>query len=124
MKDLLDEHIKNCESSTFNTTKQHFDKLAEYHHITIVFTTQPFYETVPFDDCFIISCKNFELYFGPVFFSRATFALTKNINPNFSESQRMVECLPGVGDVTAEKIIINRPYKSEDDFCKKHGRAK
>ncbi|UZO28612.1 uncharacterized protein OCT59_022129 [Rhizophagus irregularis] len=60
----------------------------------------------------------------PVFSSRATFALIKNINPNFSESQRMVKCLPGVGDVTAEEIIRNRPYKSEDDFFKKHGRAK
>jgi radical SAM superfamily enzyme with C-terminal helix-hairpin-helix motif len=50
--------------------------------------------------------------------------LTKDINPNFSESQRMVECLPGVDDVTAEKIIINRPYKTEEDFYEKHNRAK
>ncbi|CAG8684974.1 1627_t:CDS:1, partial [Acaulospora morrowiae] len=124
LKDLLNEHIKNCESSAFNTTKQLFDKLADYRHITIVFTTQPFYEIVPYDNCFIISCNNFEQYFGPVFSSRATFALTKNINPNFSELQRMVECLPGVGDVTAENIITNRPYKSKDDFFKKHNRAK
>ncbi|PKY29278.1 hypothetical protein RhiirB3_391696, partial [Rhizophagus irregularis] len=101
-----------------------FDKLAKHRHITIVFTTQPFYETVSCDECFIISRSNFEQYFGPVFSSRATFALTKNINPNFSESQRMVKCLPGVSDVTAEEIIRNRPYKSEDDFFKKHGRAK
>ncbi|CAG8582460.1 13754_t:CDS:2 [Acaulospora morrowiae] len=124
LKDLFNEHTKNCETSAFNTTKQIFDKLADYRHITIVFTTQPFYEIVPYDDCFVISCNNFEQCFGPVFSSRATFALTKNINPNFSELQRMVECLPGVGDVTAENIIINRPYKSEDDFFKKHSRAK
>ncbi|GBB93766.1 hypothetical protein RclHR1_22280002 [Rhizophagus clarus] len=125
LKDLLNEHIKNCESSAYKTTEEKlFKKLAEYRHITIVFTTQPFYETNTYDDCFIISCNNFEQYFGPVFSSRATFALTKNINPNFSESQRMVECLPGVGRVTAENIIINRPYKNEDDFFEKHSRAK
>ncbi|CAG8738589.1 12725_t:CDS:1, partial [Acaulospora morrowiae] len=124
LKDLLNEHIKNCESPTFNTTNQLFDKLVDYRHITIVFTTQPFYEIGPYDDSFIISCNNFEQYFGPVFSSRATFALTKNINPNFSELQRMVECLPGVGDITADNIIINRPYKSEDDFFKTHNRAK
>ncbi|CAG8575804.1 3876_t:CDS:2 [Acaulospora morrowiae] len=124
LKDLFNEHIKNCESSAFNTTKQLFNQLADYRHLTIVFTTQPIYEIVPYDDCFIISRNNFEQYFGPVFSSRATFAFTKNINPNFSELQRMMECQPGVGDVTAENIIINRPYKSEDDFFKKHNRAK
>ena len=124
LKDLLNvEHIKNCESSA-DTTDQLFNKLAKYRHITIVFTTQPFYETVPYDDCFIISCSSFEQCFGPVFSSRATFALTKNINPNFSELRRMAECLPGVGDVTAEEIIKNRPYVSKDDFFKKHNRAK
>ncbi|GBB83569.1 hypothetical protein RclHR1_10260012, partial [Rhizophagus clarus] len=123
LKDLLKEHNKNYVTS-INTEKELFDKLAKHRHITIVFTTQPFYETVPCEDCFIISRSNFEQYFGPVFSSRATFVLTKNINPNFSELQRMVECLPGVGGVTAEKIITNRPYKSEDDFFKKHGRAK
>ncbi|CAG8452323.1 1258_t:CDS:2 [Funneliformis caledonium] len=95
LKDLLKEHIKNYVTS-INTKKELFDKLA----------------------------NNFEQYFGPVFSFRATFALTKNINPNFSESQRMVKCLSGVGDVTAEEIIINRPYKSEDDFFKNHGQAK
>ncbi|CAB5395651.1 unnamed protein product [Rhizophagus irregularis] len=96
------------------TVQELFDKLAKHRHMTIVSC----------DECFIISRSNFEQYFGPVFSSRATFALTKNINPNFSESQRMVKCLPGVGDVTAEEIIINRLYKSEDDFFKKYGRAK
>ncbi|CAB4391454.1 unnamed protein product [Rhizophagus irregularis] len=115
LNNLLKEHIKNYVTS-INTKKELFDKLAKHRHITIVFTTQPFYETVSCDECFIISRSNFEQYFGPVFSSRATFALTKNINPNFSESQ-------GVGDVT-EEIIRNRPYKSEDDFFKKHGRAK
>ncbi|GBC05179.1 hypothetical protein RclHR1_06080008 [Rhizophagus clarus] len=118
LDDLFEEHVKNCESSYAEQL------LAKYRHITIVFTTQPFYETISYNDCFIISCNNFEQYFGPVFSSRATFALIKNINPNFSELQRMVERLPGVGNVTAEKIIINRPYKSEDDFFNKHGRAK
>ena len=122
-KDLLSEHVKNCESSA-KTGDELFDKLADYRHITIVFTTRPFYETVSYDDCFIISCESFKQYFGPVFSSRATFALTKDINPNFSDLQRMVECLPGVADVTAKEIIKNRPYKSEDDFFKKHNRAK
>ncbi|CAB5364970.1 unnamed protein product [Rhizophagus irregularis] len=123
LNNLYKEVIKNYVTS-INTKKELFDKLAKHCHIMIVFTTQPFYETVSCDECFIISCSNFEQYFGPVFSSRATFALTKNINPNFSESQRMVKCLPGVSDVTAEEIIRNRPYKSEDDFFKKHGRAK
>ncbi|PKY56726.1 hypothetical protein RhiirA4_448817 [Rhizophagus irregularis] len=121
LKDLLDEHDKNIDSSS-NTTKNLFDKLAKYRHITIVFTTQPFYEKVSHDDCFIISRNNFEEYFGPVFSSRATFALTKDINPNFSVSQRIMECLPG--KVTAAEIIKNRPYKSEDAFFEKLQRAK
>ncbi|GBC51889.2 hypothetical protein GLOIN_2v414785 [Rhizophagus irregularis DAOM 181602=DAOM 197198] len=95
LNNLYKEVIKNYVTS-INTKKELFDKLAKHCHIMIVFTTQPFYETVSCDECFIISRK----------------------------SQRMVKCLPGVGDVTAEEIIRNRPYKSEDDFFKKHGRAK
>ncbi|CAB4388183.1 unnamed protein product [Rhizophagus irregularis] len=81
LNNLYKEVIKNYVTS-INTKKELFDKLAKHRHITIVFTTQPFYETVSCDECFIISRSNFEQYFGPVFSSRATFALTKNINPN------------------------------------------
>ncbi|RGB29098.1 hypothetical protein C1646_767018 [Rhizophagus diaphanus] len=109
LKDLCDEHIKNC-ISTANTTNQLFNKLAKYRHIMIVFTVQPFCELVPYEDCFIISRDNFEQYFGPVFSSRAIFALTKNINPNFSELKRMVECLPGTKE-GKEKYEHENPEK-------------
>ncbi|POG79997.1 hypothetical protein GLOIN_2v414786 [Rhizophagus irregularis DAOM 181602=DAOM 197198] len=92
LNNLLKEHIKNYVTS-INTKKELFDKLAKHRHITIVFTTQPFYETVSCDECFIISRSNFEQYFGPVFSSRATFALTKNINPTFQNHKGLVMSL-------------------------------
>ncbi len=121
-EEAQDEHIKNLEGSA--AKEELLEILAHYHHITIIFTTQPFYGTVLNDNVFIIASNNFKQYFGPIFASRATFSLTKNINPNFSDLTRMVKCLPGVGNITAEEIIKNRPYKDEDDFYGKHAQAK
>ncbi len=37
---------------------------------------------------------------------------------NKATAEEMVEVLPGVGEATAQKIIIGRPYKSVDDLTK------
>jgi len=119
---LLDEHIKNLETSTFNK-KVVRNMVSRYGHITIVFTTQPFENQESYDNCLVIASNNFEEYFGPVFASRATFALTRNINPNFSEAERMEKRLPGIGKTNAAKIVQNRPYINEEHFYKKHALA-
>ncbi|KAF9404097.1 hypothetical protein BGZ76_007119, partial [Entomortierella beljakovae] len=121
--DLLSEHEKNMNNSK-KAEKNLGETLASYRHITIVFTTQPFDGNDVAKDCLVISKDNFKDYFGPVFASRATFALTRAINPNFSELSRMRTCLSGVGDVTAGEIIKKRPYLSQEDFCEKMPRVK
>lgn len=37
---------------------------------------------------------------------------------NKATAEEMVEALPGVGEVTAKKIVAGRPYKSVDDLTK------
>src|ERR1051325_4121640 len=67
LKDLLNEQIKNCESFTFNTTKQLFDKLAGYRHIMTSqqhnhFTKQ-FHMTIALLFCVTILNSTLVLYF-------------------------------------------------------------
>lgn len=40
------------------------------------------------------------------------------IDLNKATAEEMVEVLPGVGEVTAQKIIAGRPYKAVDDLAK------
>ncbi|KAF9361116.1 hypothetical protein BGX26_005745 [Mortierella sp. AD094] len=86
-------------------------------------TRLPFNDKVKEDGCLVISRDNFKNYFGPVFASHANFALIK-LNPSFSEPDRMKECIPQVGDITAADIVDKRPFKSQEDFHKKVSRDK
>lgn len=122
-KELDQEHSKNI-SGSHGAKEDVRRKLATFQHITIVFTTQPFNDQIAVDGCLVVSRDNFKDYFGPIFSSRATFALTKAINPNFSKLDRMIACLDGVGDVTGTEIVENRPYKNQEDFFTKIPRAK
>jgi hypothetical protein len=55
-------------------------------HIKIVITIQPFDDTISTNNnCLAITKNNFKEYFGPIFASRATFLMTKDDNPNFSD---------------------------------------
>ncbi|CAG8812703.1 10508_t:CDS:2, partial [Gigaspora rosea] len=76
------------------------------------------------DNCLLVAKENFGKYFGPVFSSRATFSLTEDINPNFSEPKRMASIIPGVGDNIARDIVLKRPYYNEEEFYAKHPRIK
>ncbi|KAG0196826.1 hypothetical protein BGX31_005152, partial [Mortierella sp. GBA43] len=70
------------------------------------------------DDCLVISESNFKDYFGPVFALHANFALLSQ-NPNFMEASRMESRIPGVGEITATEIVLQRPYLSLADFYEK-----
>lgn len=54
----------------------------------------------------------------PVVMGTQTRGSSKTVNLN-TASQAELESLPGIGPVTASKIISNRPYKSSDDLMTK-----
>ncbi|GBB87908.1 hypothetical protein RclHR1_01440023 [Rhizophagus clarus] len=118
--ELNGEYIKNLEGS-IDTTGKLCETLSKCQHITIIFTIQPFDDKILTNNCLIITKNNFKRYFGPIFASRATFSMTRDINPNFSDCSWMEN---GVGKVTAGKIVKARPYLSEDDFYNKFSQAK
>nr|CAG8529578.1 7276_t:CDS:1 [Entrophospora candida] len=59
---------------------------ADYHIVTILFTTQPFDGDVANldEDFLLISKENFAAYFGPVFSTHTMLSITNDINPNLS----------------------------------------
>ncbi|KAI8345214.1 hypothetical protein B0O80DRAFT_474836 [Mortierella sp. GBAus27b] len=117
-KDLSKEHQKNLDTSA-TAIDDGFKDLESYRHIRVLFTTQPFSEKTQIqDDCLVISESNFKDYFGPVFASHANFALLSQ-NPNFMEASRMESRIPGVGEITATEIVLQRPYLSLADFYEK-----
>ncbi|CAJ0838366.1 11318_t:CDS:1 [Entrophospora sp. SA101] len=99
---------------------------ADYHIVTILFTTQPFDGDVADldEDFLLISKENFAAYFGPVFSTRAMLSITNDINPNFSGWDMIKNNIPGAGDLTTTNIVSKRPYKSEEDLFNKHPRIK
>jgi hypothetical protein len=122
-KDLNNEHRKNLLSSA-STTKKLRNILSKCQHITIAFMIQPLEKKILKPDCLIIIKSNFKEYFGPIFASRATFYMTRDINPNFSDFSCMINQIPGVGRVTANEIIKSRPHSNEDNFYKKFSNIK
>ena len=50
--------------------------------------------------------------------AKTAAAASKPIDINKATAEEMVEALPGVGEVTARKIIAGRPYASVDDLAK------
>ncbi|CAB5394946.1 unnamed protein product [Rhizophagus irregularis] len=91
-------------------------ELQEYRDITIIFTTQPYEGSENLPEILIVSKDNFKSYFGPVFSARATFSLTRDINPNFWDINRLKNTIEGIGDVSMDTVIAKRPYISEDHF--------
>ncbi|CAG8446526.1 14851_t:CDS:1, partial [Rhizophagus irregularis] len=98
------EHEKNLLDST-SAPKKVQDILSKCQHIIIAFIIQPLENKISNPDCFIIMKGNFKENFGPIFASRATFYMTRDINPNFSDFSCMINQIPGVGRVTANEII-------------------
>jgi len=49
---------------------------------------------------------------------KAAPAASTPIDLNKATAEEMVEVLPGVGEVTAQKIIAGRPYKTADDLTR------
>lgn len=43
---------------------------------------------------------------------------TTKIDVNSATAKEMVDALPGIGEVTAEKIVKGRPYKTDEDLVK------
>lgn len=120
---VLEETIKHIKSILKSKSPEN---LLNYVPIVIFYTTQPYKDDLSKlpDNCLLVAKENFGKYFGPVFSSRATFSLTKDINPNFSEPKRMASIIPGVGDNIARDIVLKRPYHNEEEFYAKHPRIK
>ncbi|KAI8345857.1 hypothetical protein B0O80DRAFT_471691 [Mortierella sp. GBAus27b] len=132
-EDLSNEHQKNLNTgaeyqknldTSAKATNDGFQDLKSYRHITVLFTTRPFSEISQIqDDCLVISESNFKDYFGPVFALHANFALLRQ-NPNFMEASRMANRIPGVGEATAKKIVLERPYSSLTNLYEKFPQVK
>ncbi|CAG8508052.1 3412_t:CDS:2 [Ambispora gerdemannii] len=127
LRQVLEESIKNCEGILEREYPLQKAKFPDnYVPVMLFFATQPYGDDLSElpDNCLLITKKNFEKYFGPVFSSRATFFLTQHINPNFAEPKGMCKTLDGVGEVTAGEIVSKRPYSDEEDFYTKNPRVK
>ncbi|CAB5393666.1 unnamed protein product [Rhizophagus irregularis] len=59
---------------------------------------------------YIIMCQNKKEK------SRATFFLTRDINPNFWDINGLKNTIKGIGDDSINTVIAKRPYISEDHF--------
>ena len=91
----------------------------DYMLITIIFTSQPYIKEKQEPGVLVISKEDFKKHFGPVFFSRASFAITGDTNPNFWEKNRLKNVLVGIGDASIDNVIKKRPYYSDDDYYRK-----
>ncbi|PKY47885.1 hypothetical protein RhiirA4_523646 [Rhizophagus irregularis] len=97
-----------------------------YIPITIIFTSQPYSDSKEKQESgiLVISKEDFKKHFGPVFSSRASFAIAGNTNPNFWEKNRLKNVLDGIGDVSIGNVIKKRPYYSDNDYRDKNPGAK
>ncbi|PKK69605.1 hypothetical protein RhiirC2_780789 [Rhizophagus irregularis] len=117
------EHEKNLLGST-SAPKKVQNILFKCQYIIIAFIIQPLANKISNPDCLIIMKSNFKENFGPIFASYATFYMTRDINPNFSDFSCMINQIPGVGRVTANEIIKSQPHSNKDDFYKKFRNVK
>jgi hypothetical protein len=98
------------DNKNLSDIKEH-SELRNYEFITILFTTQPYKETESISNILIVTKENFKDYFGPVFSSRATFAFTKEMNPNFWPVYTFKKTIEGVETIDSlNKIVKKRPY--------------
>ncbi|CAB4487556.1 unnamed protein product [Rhizophagus irregularis] len=95
-----------------------------YILITIIFTSQPYKKEKHESGVLVISKEDFKKHFGPVFSSRASFAITGDANPNFWEKNRLKNVLDGIGDASIDNVIKKRPYYSDEDYYIKNPGAK
>ncbi|PKY35440.1 hypothetical protein RhiirB3_533186 [Rhizophagus irregularis] len=95
-----------------------------YILITIIFTSQPYKKEKHESGVLVISKEDFKKHFGPVFSSQASFAITRDANPNFWEKNRLKNVLDGIGNVLIDNVIKKRPYYSDEDYYIKNPEAK
>ncbi|PKY30145.1 hypothetical protein RhiirB3_447087 [Rhizophagus irregularis] len=96
----------------------------DYMPITIIFTSQSYIKKKQESGVLVVSKEDFKKHFGPVFFSRASFAFTGDTNPNFWEKNRLENVLDGICDASIGNVIKKRPYYSDDDYYNKNPGAK
>jgi hypothetical protein len=116
-EEIDDEDKKNLESH------HKFIKDCTYIPVTVIFTSQP-YDGPPREGLVVISKENFEDHFGPVFSSRAKFAIIRETNPNFWDRNRLLNTLDGVGTATIDKALEKRPYFDDKGYLKINPNAK
>ncbi|UZO15350.1 uncharacterized protein OCT59_006777 [Rhizophagus irregularis] len=121
--DYGSEEIKEENVSKKNVKSIKRSNLEGYETKTIIFTTQPYKGNKNLPEILIVSKDNFKSYFGPVFSARATFSLTRDINPNFWDINRLKNTLMGIGNASIYNVAAKRPYISEDHFYSVNPRA-
>src|SRR5947207_4887030 len=82
----------------------------DYMLITIIFTSQPYIKEKQESGVLVVSKEDFKKHFGPVFSSRASFAITGDTNPNFWGKNRLKNVLDGIGDAAIDNVIKKRLY--------------
>ncbi|PKC59404.1 hypothetical protein RhiirA1_540504 [Rhizophagus irregularis] len=92
-KKMTEKNVSDEDEKNFNSVEH--SELQEYRDITIIFTTQPYEGSENLPEILIVSKDNFKSYFGPVFSARATFSLTRDINPNFWDINRLKNTIKG-----------------------------
>ncbi|EXX56493.1 uncharacterized protein OCT59_015772 [Rhizophagus irregularis] len=111
---MTEKNVSDEDEKNFNSVKH--SELHGIKIITIIFTTQPYEGSENLPEILIVSKDNFKSYFGPVFSARATFFLTRDINPNFWDINGLKNTIKGIGDDSINTVIAKRPYISEDHF--------
>ncbi|PKB96867.1 hypothetical protein RhiirA5_367635 [Rhizophagus irregularis] len=120
-EEIKEENVSDENKKNVKSIKR--SNLEGYETKTIIFTTQPYKGNKNLPEILIVSKDNFKSYFGPVFSARATFSLTRDINPNFWDINRLKNTLMGIGNASIYNVAAKRPYISEDHFYSVNPRA-
>ncbi|UZO07645.1 uncharacterized protein OCT59_027924 [Rhizophagus irregularis] len=120
-EEIKEENVSDENKKNVKSIKR--SNLEGYETKTIIFTTQPYKGNKNLPEILIVSKENFKSYFGPVFSARATFSLTRDINPNFWDINRLKNTLMGIGNASIYNVAAKRPYISEDHFYSVNPRA-
>lgn len=110
------EHTKVLKAVETNNLLSHL-----HSTVTVYITSQPIEDPHALQDgVLVIARQNFKEYYGP-FADRAALASTAMLNPNFADFQHL-KAIPGVGDVTAGKVLAERQKAPFTDMVNFRGR--
>ncbi|CAG8501413.1 8858_t:CDS:2 [Funneliformis caledonium] len=102
-KTMTEDDVDNEEVKNNNGFYGTLDLHENYEPMTIIFTTQPYNESEQ---------------------KSTMFAFTKNINPNFWDKNRLLNCLEGIGKAKIRDVFSKRPFINEEEFYRQIPDAK